>query len=259
MDCHVTALLAMTWILWYNNLMIYKKFLDKPFCLMSLVGCAYLVIMLVLNIITGFAYEQSILPYSRIISFAAEGAALLLCGLSFFLYTHHSFYNAALEILAFSYLYTGRIYTALFITAILFILLLVENRLVSKVRLSVYLALEVIKLVLVIPYGVRSFFEYIGITLFSLATIGCINLLFRHAYEKNDDGQINLADYKFTERQIDCIKETVVNNTTIKALAITHNVSESAIKKDLAHIYSVLGIAGKADLKALFIGYDFQN
>ena len=132
-----------------------------------------------------------------------------------------------------------------------------ENRLASKVRLSVYLALEVVKMIFVIPYGVRSFFEYIGITLFSLATIGCINLLFRHAYDRNGSEAINLDDYKFTDRQKDCIKETVVNNTTIKALAITHNVSESAIKKDLAHIYSVLGITGKADLKALFIGYQF--
>ena len=49
----------------------------------------------------------------------------------------------------------------------------------------------------------------------------------------------------------------VVNNTTIKALAIDYNVSESAIKKDLSHIYTVLGITGKADLKALFIGYKF--
>lgn len=28
-------------------------------------------------------------------------------------------------------------------------------------------------------------------------------------------------------------------------------------KKDLAHIYDILGITGKADLKALFIGYKF--
>ena len=237
--------------------MIFKKFLDKPFRLMALTGCVYLIIMILMNIFTDFSYELSVMPFSRAVSYTAEVAALILCVLSFFLYTHHSIYNIALETLAFSYLYTGRIYTALFLTAILFILLLVENRLMSKVRLSVYLVLEVAKLALVIPYGVRSFFEYIGITLFSLATIGCINLLFRHAYEKKDAGEINLADYKFTARQIDCIKETVVNNTTIKALAITHNVSESAIKKDLAHIYSVLGIAGKADLKALFIGYKF--
>ena len=135
---------------------------------------------------------------------------------------------------------------------------MLENRLASRLKLGIYLALEVVKLALVIPYGVRSFFEYLGITLFALATIGCINLLFRHAYDKKDAGTINLDDYKFTERQLDCIKETVVNNTTIKALAINHNVSESAIKKDLAHIYSVLGITGKADLKALFIGYDFS-
>ena len=237
--------------------MFIKKFLDKPFRLMSLIGCVYLIIMILLNLFTDFSYELSIMPFSKIVSYSAEGVALILCVFSFFFYTHHSIYYTALEILTFSYLYTGRIYTALFLTAILFVLLLIENRLVSKVRLSVYLVLEVAKLALVIPYGVRSFFEYIGITLFSLATIGCINLLFRHAYEKKDAGQINLDDYKFTARQIDCIKETVVNNTTIKALAITHNVSESAIKKDLSHIYTVLGITGKADLKALFIGYKF--
>ena len=243
--------------MWYNKTMNYKKFLDKPFRLMALIGCLYLIIMLLLNICTDFSYELSIMPYSRIVSYSAQGVALLLCLLSFFLYTHHSIYYIALETLTISYLYTGRIYTALFLTAILFVLLLLENRLASRLRLGIYLALEVVKLALVIPYGVRSFFEYLGITLFALATIGCINLLFRHAYDKKDAGTINLDDYKFTERQLNCIKETVVNNTTIKALAINHNVSESAIKKDLAHIYSVLGITGKADLKALFIGYEF--
>lgn len=243
---------------WYNRIMNYKKFLDKPFRLMALIGCLYLIIMLLLNICTDFSYELSIMPYSRIVSYSAQGLALLLCLLSFFLYTHHSIYYIALETLTISYLYTGRIYTALFLTAILFVLLLLENRLASRLKLGIYLALEVVKLALVIPYGVRSFFEYLGITLFALATIGCINLLFRHAYDKKDAGTINLDNYKFTERQLDCIKETVVNNTTIKALAINHNVSESAIKKDLAHIYSVLGITGKADLKALFIGYDFS-
>ena len=208
--------------------MNYRKFLDKPFRLMALIGCMYLIAML-----------------------------LLLCILSFFLYTHHSIYYIAIETLTISYLYTGRIYTALFLTAILFVLLLLENRLASRLRLGIYLAMEVIKLALVIPYGVRSFFEYLGITLFALATIGCINLLFRHAYDKKDTTPVNLDEYRLSERQKDCIKEIVVNNTTIKALAINHNVSESAIKKDLAHIYSILGITGKADLKALFIGYEF--
>ena len=248
----------MTENVWYNRIMNYRKFLDKPFRLMALIGCIYLIAMLLLNAFTDFSYELSIMPYSRIVSYTAQGTALLLCLISFFLYTHHSIYYIALETLTISYLYTGRIYTALFLTAILFVLLLLENRLASRVRLGIYLALEVIKLALVIPYGVRSFFEYLGISLFALATIGCINLLFRHAYDKKDAGTINLDDYKFTDRQLDCIKEIVVNNTTIKALAINHNVSESAIKKDLSHIYNVLGITGKADLKALFIGYEFS-
>ena len=247
----------MTENVWYNRIMNYRKFLDKPFRLMALIGCIYLIAMLLLNAFTDFSYELSIMPFSRIVSYSAHGLALLLCLLSFFLYKHHSIYYIALETLTFSYLYTGRIYTALFLTAILFVLLLLENRLASRLRLGIYLALEVIKLALVIPYGVRSFFEYLGISLFALATIGCINLLFRHAYDKKDAGTINLDDYKFTDRQLDCIKEIVVNNTTIKALAINHNVSESAIKKDLSHIYNVLGITGKADLKALFIGYEF--
>ena len=237
--------------------MIYKKLLDKPFRLMSIVGIVYLIIMLLLNFLTDFSYELSIMPYSVLVSYAAEGLALIFCILTFCFYNNHFFYYTALEILVFSNLYTGRIYTALFLTSILFILMLLENRLVSKRKLTVYIVLEAVKLVLVVPYGVKTFFEYVGIVLFSLCTIGCINLLFRHAYDRKDSGEINLENYKFTERQIDCIKETVLNNTTIKALAITHNVSESAIKKDLAHIYSVLGIAGKADLKALFIGYEF--
>ena len=237
--------------------MNYKSFLDKPFRLMSIVGFVYLVIMLLLNLLTDFSYELSIMPYSRIVSYSAEGLALLFCILTFCFYNNHFFYYIALEILVFSNLYTGRIYTALFITSIMFILMLLENRLVSKRKLSLYIALEILKILLVVPYGVKTFFEYVGIVLFSLCTIGCINLIFRHAYDKKGSGTINLDDYKFTDRQKDCIKETVVNNTTIKALAITHNVSESAIKKDLAHIYNVLGITGKADLKALFIGYQF--
>ena len=237
--------------------MNYKSFLDKPFRLMSIVGFVYLVIMLLLNLLTDFSYELCIMPYSRIVSYSAEGLALLFCILTFCFYNKHFFYYIALEILVFSNLYTGRIYTALFITSIMFILMLLENRLVSKRKLSLYIALEILKILLVVPYGVKTFFEYVGIVLFSLCTIGCINLIFRHAYDKKGSGTINLDDYKFTDRQKDCIKETVVNNTTIKALAITHNVSESAIKKDLAHIYNVLGITGKADLKALFIGYQF--
>ena len=237
--------------------MNYKSFLDKPFRLMSIVGIVYLIIMLLLNFLTDFSYELSIMPYSVLVSYTAEGLALIFCILTFCFYNNHFFYYTALEILIFSNLYTGRIYTALFLTSILFILMLLENRLVSKRKLTVYIVLEVLKVVLVVPYGVKTFFEYVGIVLFSLCTIGCINLLFRHAYDKKDSGTINLENYKFTARQIDCIKETVVNNTTIKALAITHKVSESAIKKDLAHIYNLLGITGKADLKALFIGYKF--
>jgi DNA-binding CsgD family transcriptional regulator len=237
--------------------MNYKSFLDKPFRLMSFIGIVYVVLMLLLNIFTDFSYELSIMPFSKIISYSAHGVALVLCALTVIFYNKHIFYYAALEVLIFSNLYTGRIYTALFLSSILFILMLWENKFVSKPKLIIYIALEVIKLILVVPYGVKTFFEYTGIILFSLCTIGCINLLFRHAYEKKDSGAVNLDNYRFSDRQKDCIKEIVLNNTTIKALAINHKVSESAIKKDLSHIYNVLGITGKADLKALFIGYQF--
>lgn len=232
--------------------------MEKPFRLMAIVGCLFILAMVILTVFTGYSYEQSVMPFAKIISYAASTVAFLLCTLSFFFFEKHLFYYSALEILVFSNIYNGRIYTGLFLTAILFILLLLENRLSSKPKLIIYLILEIIKFLLVIPYGVRSFFEYFGITLFSLATIGCINLLFRHAYSKKDPSAINLENYRLSERQKNCIKEIVVNNTTIKALAIDYNVSESAIKKDLAHIYNVLGITGKADLKALFIGYEFE-
>ena len=238
--------------------MMNKKFLEKPFRLMAIVGCIYILAMVILSVFTDLPDENHPMLFSNIVFFAASAIAFVLCTLTFFFFEKHLFYYVALEILVFSNIYNGRIYTGLFITAILFILLLLENRLSSKPRLIIYLVLEVIKLLLVIPYGARNFFEYIGISLFSLATIGCINLLFRHAYDKKESGSINLDDYRLSERQKNCIKEIVVNNTTIKALAIDYNVSESAIKKDLSHIYTVLGITGKADLKALFIGYEFN-
>lgn len=234
-----------------------KKILDKPFRLMAIIGCVYILTMLFLNFFTGFSYEQSIMPFSSLVSYLAYGIALVMFILTFFMHRNHLFYYIGLEVLVFSNLYTGRIYTALFVSSILMVILLFENRLSSRLRVIIYLAIEIIKLALVIPYGAKSFFEYVGITLFSVCTIGCLNLLFRHAYDKKESGAVSLDDYKLSDRQKDCIKEIVLNNTTIKALAINHSVSESAIKKDLAHIYSVLGITGKADLKALFIGYKF--
>ncbi len=238
--------------------MFIKKILDKPYRLMSIIGCVYIALTVTLNIFTRNSYEQSVLPFSKIITYASEGVSFFLCAITFFLYKKHFIYFTALEIMIFADLYSGRIYTAVFLSSILFIFLLFENKLSNRRRIFIYLIAEVAKLALVVPYGVRTFFEYIGIILFSLCSIGCFNLLFRHALQQTATETISLEDYKFTDRQKDCIKEIVVNNTTIKALAITWNVSESAIKKDLAHIYKVLGITGKADLKALFIGYKFQ-
>ena len=112
---------------------------------------------------------------------------MILCVLTVFFYNKHFLYYSALEILVFTNLYSGQIYTALFLSSILFILLLMENRLATRPRVIIYLALEIVKLALVIPYGAKNFFEYIGITLFSLCTIGCINILFRHAYDSQPE------------------------------------------------------------------------
>lgn len=233
------------------------RFQDKPFRLISVFGFIYLVITIVLNLITGFSYSDSVMPYSKSISLIVQSIALLLCILTFIFYTNHFLYYAGIEILILSNIYTGEIYKALFLSSILLVFLITEKRIVSKRNLIFYAFLELIKLLLVIPYGVALFLNYVGLTLFSLCTIGCMNLLFRHVYSRKDTSTLQLDDYKFSDRQKDCIKEIVMNNTTIKALAINHNVSESAIKKDLAHIYHELGITGKADLKALFIGFQF--
>ncbi len=162
-----------------------------------------------------------------------------------------------MEILIFSDLYTGEIYTALFLSSLLLVLLITENRIISFRNLIIYIGLEIAKLGLVIQYGVVDFFNYFGLSLFSLCIIGCMNLLFRHAYNRKDNATFNIDNYKFSDRQKECIKEIVMDNVTIKALAINYNVRESAIKKDLAYIYNELGITGKADLKALFIDYKF--
>ena len=128
---------------------------------MAIVGCVFILTMVILTVFTDFSYELSVMPFAKIISYTAAAIAFLLCTLSFFFFEKHLFYYSALEILVFSNIYNGRIYTGLFLTAILFILLLLENRLTSKPNLIIYLVLEIIKLLLVIPYGVRSFLEYL--------------------------------------------------------------------------------------------------
>ena len=124
---------------------------------MAIVGSLFIIAILILNVFTGFSYEQCILPLPKVITYSALGLSLILCVLTLVFYNRHFLYFAALEVFALSNIYTGRIYTALFITSILFILLLVENRLASKLNLWFYLSIEVVKLVLTVPYGVRSF------------------------------------------------------------------------------------------------------
>lgn len=234
-----------------------EKIFEKPLRLVSIVGVVYIIINFALNLFTGFSYSGSIFPCADIVTYAAEGAALVLCLLTFFISGKNFLYYISIEVLVFSNLYDGKIYAALFLSSLLLVLLLTVNKVLPKKYILIYSIIELAKLGLVIPYGAGEFFNYVGLTLFSLCTIGCINLLFHHAYTRRDSDKLNLDDYKLSDRQKECIKEIVVNNTTIKALAITYNVSESAIKKDLAHIYKILGITGKADLKALFIDYKF--
>ena len=234
-----------------------NRLLEKPFRLISIAGTVYISAIIFLNAFTGYSFKNSIFPHSSIVTFTCEGIALILFVLSFFFVKHHVFFSVGLELLVFANLYDGVIYSALLLSSVIFVLLLTEKKRVKRTTIIIYAVIEFLKLGLIIPYGVTSFINYAGLSIFALGTIGCMNLLFRHAYINTKASVINLDDFKLTERQKICIKEIVVNNTTIKALAIDFKVSESAIKKDLARIYKVLGITGKADLKALFIDYKF--
>lgn len=231
---------------------------EKPFRFVSCVACIYLISSIILNIFTGFSYKDSIFPYANIINFIVEGITLILFIFTVIFYNKHIIFYISIELLVFLNLYTNNIYISLFLSSLLLVFLLIEYEFVSSGKMAVYIVIELIKCSLVIPYGATEFFRYVGLTLFGFCAVGFIKLLFQHAINTNNSSSFSLDDYKFSDRQKDCIREIVINNTTIKALAINHKVSESAIKKDLAHIYKILGITGKADLKALFIGYKFD-
>lgn len=236
---------------------MFNKLLEKPFKLISIIGLIYLSITILLNVFTDFYSSASVYPFSKLIVLTAQIIVLILFLITFFLYNKHFIYYAGLEILVFSNLYCGNIYTALFISSILLVLLLTERKTFSSKAIIFYGIIEILKFLLILPLGVTEFLNFTGLSLFAFCTIGCINLLFRHAYSQRNNTTLNIEDLKLSDRQKDCIKEIVLYNTTIKALAIKHTISESAIKKDLAHIYKILGITGKADLKALFIDYKF--
>jgi len=237
---------------------MFNKILEKPFRLISIVACLFLVTNIAMNIAFEFSLKDGIYPFSGIVIYVSDALAIIMFVLTFFI-NKRIFYYIGIELVVLSELYTGNIYTSLFFASILLVILLTERKIISKRQIAIYSSISVLKIIMVIPYGVTEFFYYIGLSLFALCTIGCINLLFRHAYSKTEITNLNISDYKLSDRQKNCIKEIVLNNTTIKALSIDYNVSESAIKKDLAHIYKVFGISGKADLKALFIGYDFEK
>lgn len=236
-----------------------EKLYRNPFRLMSITGCIYLLISIISNFLTDFSYKDSIYPYAKLISITVEGLVLVVLALSIFFYSKHVLLYTGIELLVFLNIYTNNIYIALFLSSLVLVFILIDNIQITLLMIICYILAEIVKLGMIIPYGASNFLRYFGLTLFALCSIGCINLLFHHAYTKNETEKLNLDDYRFSDRQKDCIKEVVVNNTTIKELAINHNISESAIKKDLAHIYDTFGITGKADLKALFIGYDFSK
>lgn len=229
----------------------------RPYRFVSIVGCIYLVISIILNQLTGFSYKDSVFPFANVISFVVEAIVFILFIFTIIFYNKHILFYIGIGLLVFLNLYTGNIYISLFLSSLLLVFLLTDFENITVLKIAIYSVMEIIKCVMVIPYGATEFFRYVGLTLFALCSIGFINLLFHHAYSKNKTAEFSLDDYKLSDRQKECIREIVQNNTTIKALAITYKVSESAIKKDLAHIYNVFGITGKADLKALFIGYEF--
>lgn len=236
-----------------------EKIYKYPLRLMSITGCIYLLMSIIGNFFTDFAYKDSIYPCSKTICLVVEGIVLIIFVLSIFFYNKRILFYAGIELLIFFNIYTNNIYISLFLSSLTLVFLLMENIQITPLIILLYSMAEGLKLGMIIPYGTINLIRYFGLTLFAHSSIGCINLLFHHAYSKNETEKLNLDDYKFTDRQKDCIKEIVVNNTTIKELAINHNISESAIKKDLAYIYKNFGITGKADLKALFIGYDFSK
>ena len=232
---------------------------DKPFRLMAIAGTLALVLLLVIGLATDSFCLKSAYPYAKAVMVFSICLCLVLCILTFIFFERHVFYYAFLELLAVATIYAGSIYIALFLSSLLMVLFLTEKKTPSRLLLTLFLVLEAVKVVMAIPYGVTSFFYYLGLELFSLCTVSCINLLFTRAYSSKEEKSISLDSFKLTDRQKDCIREVVLHNTTIKALAMKHNVSESAIKKDFARIYKVLNISGKADLKALFIGTEFHS
>lgn len=234
-----------------------SKLLEKPYKLLSITGTAFAAALIVLNLISGYFTEGSVFPYAKAAVIAAEAASLVLFILSFIFSSSHVFYYSALELLVLHCLYAGKSYTALFLSSLLLALLMTDKILNRRLYLIIYTAQEILKAALVLPSGTTEFLYYAALDIFSICTICCINLLFHHVYDSRNTSRLDLESLKLTDRQKDCIKEIVLNNTTIKELAINHKVSESAIKKDLGTIYSTLGITGKADLKALFIDYRF--
>ncbi len=165
---------------------------------MSIAGCIYLLISNISSFLTDFSYKDSIYPYAKVVCITVEGIVLVIFALSIFFYNKHILFYTGIELLVFLNIYTNNIYISLFLSSIVLVFILIENTKVSPAMLISYSLGEVIKLAMILPYGLTDLFRYFALSLFAVCSIGCINLLFHHAYSKTESSKMNLEKEETT-------------------------------------------------------------
>lgn len=67
--------------------------------------------------------------------------------------------------------------------------------------------------------------------------------------------EMNLAEFGLTDRQIRLVQEYMDNRTTYKSMADKHNMSESAVKKDMSDVFRRFSVDNINELYFLLSQY----
>lgn len=227
----------------------------------------------VLNIIEGADFPDSIVPYTNIVTPCVNGLCTILCLFFIIFPRSQKILMAILSIQSVYDVLTG--FEILGVFHFLFLLLILCCRgffrtyLVRK--LLVIMAVWLILLLSLIPFGIDRLIFALGVTIFMMASFLYIHYLLidklSYLIPQIDSAKIhitngtrlNLSELGFSERQKQCILSYQGELPTYKEVAERLLTSESTIKLEMSKIFKKFGVKNREELKILLSRYELYE
>lgn len=251
-----------------------KKIQICPSILLGISGFILSFVGLMLNLICGAYFPESIIPHTNIVTPIVNGISALLC--LFFIFTPKKtlFSLIIIGIQSIYDVLTGFEILGIFFFFLFNLILFYNNFYNSKtkLKLSSIIVLWVLLLTTLISFGVSRFIFALAVSAFMISAFLYIYFLLfkkisflllkeKDATSKNEFSNLmpgsvlDLSKMILSERQKYCILECVYNNSSYKKISEKLFISESVIKKEMQSIFEMFDVENKVQLRILLSPY----